>query len=452
MAFPTVSVVDSFNRANGGLGTSWSNNPFNAGASAAAVSSNAYSANGNTYVEQWYNAASYANTAGIEVAVTLGTLPGKSAVGNLNGSWCGLIQQPSGSSSTADGYQFGAVRVTGTNTDRIHVYRYTNSTTATKVIDFALSRDWAANTDVIGLEIKPDGTVNAYVNGAVASTVNDTTYFHAGESAFGELALTGSGTATLDDFRVGQTVGSGTTDNAPQGDAVGQGIIPAATVAADPGAAVVSPTSPTANAPSGRGTTVVVGAGPSSTLVQTVGQGVATAQGIGPASKALGGTSAATATGLSPSAKATAPQGVGVGAGVAPSDGSATTDNAPRGNGAGIGVAPSSRMTSAQGVAVKVSLSPVGATSVAQRAVSTAGVSPARVTVAIPAGFALGSGAAPHAGGVVVDRVVWRTTRNATIASPGARGCSFGVSGVRAASFHVAGARTATFHTSGERD
>lgn len=99
MAFPTTGVLDTFDRANGGLGSNWSDEPFNdsVGGSFAIFSNRIDIATG-VYCSAWYNAATYGPDTEVYIDVD---------VASNNFTWLTLwlrISSPSASASTGDGY------------------------------------------------------------------------------------------------------------------------------------------------------------------------------------------------------------------------------------------------------------------------------------------------------------------------------------------------------------
>lgn len=215
MAFPTTPVLDDFNRADGALGANWANQPFgtSGGASTMAVISSLAAVTGaaNVYCEQWWTTA-YPNVGGIECWLMVKTLPDASSV--FNGFWMGLIQQPAAGANTADGYQAGFEINTGVW--RVGLFKYTNAVEI-QLGGFVNLPSTPVPGDILGIEVKLDGTINIYMNGVVILTQNDVTYFHAGESAFPEFAPLGNTTlAGVDAFGGGQTVTAGLPPITPQ--------------------------------------------------------------------------------------------------------------------------------------------------------------------------------------------------------------------------------------------
>ena len=140
MAFPTSAVLDNFNRAS--IGTGWSVDPFNAGSSGIAITSNQASG-GSGFRESYYNAATYGPDC--EVYCTIATLP-------TSGSTVGLgarIQSPD--SASADGYY---IEFLNSGTDAVAVYRVVNGTFSAALAN--INQNFSAG-DGLGAEITGTG-------------------------------------------------------------------------------------------------------------------------------------------------------------------------------------------------------------------------------------------------------------------------------------------------------
>lgn len=162
MAFPTTSVLDDFNRANGPVGSNWSIPTFATGFS---ISSNvAFGATtGNI---QYWNVATYGPD--FEVYANVPNLPGSGGACFVAG---GILQE--GSAITLDGY---AVAYTHGSPGTLVISRITNGAAAATV---ASSSQTLTAGDQIGLK-RVGTTLTSYINGTQIDTGTDSTHTGAG--------------------------------------------------------------------------------------------------------------------------------------------------------------------------------------------------------------------------------------------------------------------------------
>lgn len=162
MAFPTTSVLDDFNRANGALGSNWTTPTF---ASSFSISSNVVFG-GSTGNIQYYNVATYGPD--FEIYVSVPNLPG-------SGQQCGIVGgalQP-GSAITIDGY---SVTYTHGAPGTLAILRITDGAAAATV---ASSSQTLTAGDQIGLK-RVGTTLTSYINGTQIDTGTDSTHTGAG--------------------------------------------------------------------------------------------------------------------------------------------------------------------------------------------------------------------------------------------------------------------------------
>lgn len=216
MARPNLgTVLDQFTRADGAPGANWVNEPFNDAPSAFSIVSNQLLS---TSHSDMYWASSFTQNGTVGVGATVvGTLPSKQAAGNFNGFYLEIIQQPSSSSNTCDGYQVGLRRRSGgTGKDTITIWKYTNAATAaTLLAETDLATDLVAN-DTWDLTVDTAGNIKVYRNGTQIASVQDTAspvYFpNAATGIFMGISMVhgSSNLGGFDDFYAGQ-VAAGTT-------------------------------------------------------------------------------------------------------------------------------------------------------------------------------------------------------------------------------------------------
>lgn len=175
MAFPTVTTVLAALTGAGALPASMSNDPLHGGANASTLTATGMQAGSGGYGAAWYNTSSWTD---VEGSLAIGVLP---AVSAGNGVWLDAVQQPSGSVSTADGYQ---PEVTFGATNQIGMWRYDNAVGTRIGAATNLAANIAAN-DRLGVEVISTGTVNLYTKQSgtwalkQSVTTNLSTYYSA---------------------------------------------------------------------------------------------------------------------------------------------------------------------------------------------------------------------------------------------------------------------------------
>lgn len=189
MAFPTTSVLDNFNRADGALGSNWSTPTFAAGFN---ISSNVAfgSTTGNI---QYWNVATYGPD--FEIYADIPNLPGSGQQCGLTG---GVLQQTS--AITLDGY---AVAYTHGSPGTLAIQRITNGVVAATV---ASSSQTLSAGDQIGLS-RVGTTLTSYINGTQIDTGTDSTHTGAGYL----LMFSTNTTNSFDDFGGGTLSGAAAT-------------------------------------------------------------------------------------------------------------------------------------------------------------------------------------------------------------------------------------------------
>jgi hypothetical protein len=120
-AFPTTPVLDNFNRADGAIGSNWSNDPVAGGATPAVIASNQLQAPSGGYAEMWWNAASF--TGNIEVFATVAA----KATTASAGVYISVGQYPSSTASTWDSYELAFLG----DTNMWRIQRKTNDAATT---------------------------------------------------------------------------------------------------------------------------------------------------------------------------------------------------------------------------------------------------------------------------------------------------------------------------------
>lgn len=195
MAFPTTSVLDDFNRANGALGANYSEEPFNDTIEASfAIATNVVSLTADAYGSVWYNAASYGPNAEVYIDI-----PVAAAAGAYNLYL--RIAQPSAAASTGDGYKVEQINGAG-----LTFYRVDNGvSTALGATD--VTADLASGDKFGAAIIGQTLYAYRYTSGAWAgygTSRTDTTYTAAGFIGFGLYDL--GGTSRYDNFGGGTAV------------------------------------------------------------------------------------------------------------------------------------------------------------------------------------------------------------------------------------------------------
>jgi len=193
MAFPTTSVLDNFNRADGELGSNWSNPAYSTFGPLAIISNTAYSPS--PYDDGYWNVATFGPDC--EVYVTLTTIQGES-------EYVYIYARYVNPGTLCDGYKLGHKYVAAGN-DSFKFYRSDNGA------DTQIGATIYSNIvqgDKLGLEIVGSTlTPYIYTSGAWSAleTRTDTTY-----SAAGYIGICPTtSTPRLDDFG-GGTIAAGT--------------------------------------------------------------------------------------------------------------------------------------------------------------------------------------------------------------------------------------------------
>ena len=191
-----VSSTDNFNRANGGLGSNWTTDPFDASSGAPSIVSNQATATiaSSLPAEAWWNASNV--TVPMRVGLTVQARP--AANGSSKWSEVGFVENPGGALSF--GYALGLMY--GTAADQAVIERVDFFNTRTTIATATFGSRIAAG-DTIELAIGDDGAISALVNGASVATATDTTYFQAGEAASPVMGLNdanGASSIRHDDF------------------------------------------------------------------------------------------------------------------------------------------------------------------------------------------------------------------------------------------------------------
>lgn len=186
-AFPTVPIVDDFNRADENPATGWVTIPT---LNAVQVTSNQLK--GTALQNAAYFNAQY--SADAETACDLGTLPGEGGLVEI-----GVRGKDVGGVTTVDGY---SVRVTiAAGTDTINLYVTTNGASSL----LASYNQEVASGDSIGIRAR-GSTIEAWYkpsagNWTLLGSVTDTTWTAGG---YPTLVIV-STTATIDNFRAGNS-------------------------------------------------------------------------------------------------------------------------------------------------------------------------------------------------------------------------------------------------------
>lgn len=187
--FPSTSLKDDFNRANGALGSNWSTPTF---ATAFAISSNVVfgSTTGNI---QYWNAATYGPD--FEVWADIPNLPGSGGSCFIGG---GILQETS--AITLDGY---TLTYTHGSPGTLAIQRVTNGVAAATV---ASSSQTLSAGDQIGLK-RVGTTLTSYINGTQIDSGTDSTHTGAGYILMASTQTTSS----FDDFGGGTISGAAAT-------------------------------------------------------------------------------------------------------------------------------------------------------------------------------------------------------------------------------------------------
>lgn len=197
MAAPSTAVL-----YDGTTLTGLTANPLNSGGANFGVAGGVFSSP--SYSEVW--SASPTWTGDGEAGLTISTI----GTGSGGGAFAGVIQQPSASTSTADGYQVGYLWGA---TPKIEVYRYTNGG-GTFVTIFSQTVTALAAGDAIAVQVI-GGTIYAWVRRSgtwsLVGSVADSTFTFSGGGAVCEWAIfDNNGVCRVDNLFGGALVG-GTT-------------------------------------------------------------------------------------------------------------------------------------------------------------------------------------------------------------------------------------------------
>lgn len=210
-ALSGTTLKDNFDRADSTpiadprLGANWSVAPYADSAVGLGISSNrAYAST--YYGYEWWNVETFNGANGtIEVRAAMPVLPGNGGI-----VWLALLQQPSSSTATCDGYEFGLTINTGGN-DTAEIIEITNASGTGGSLGTAATVNWAAN-DVLCIRRSTAGLLQLISDRGgtetVAFSVTDTTYTGAFYAAAGFYDPS-SGVGRIDDFSAGVTA-SGT--------------------------------------------------------------------------------------------------------------------------------------------------------------------------------------------------------------------------------------------------
>lgn len=202
MAFPTTGVLDTFNRANGAIGSNWTNDTIGQGATAYTILGNVMDSGSGLYAEMYWNPATYGPDC--EVYATVAT------IGNGTGPSFGLmIRAQSPGSASCDGYRLTIEPAVSNRWTVSEVLNAGETTLATGTQ--AVSAGHKIGLEAIGNAIKA-----YYYNGSSWSNVVDTTdpnNTYSGAGNIGIWSYSGASAATdhqYDDFSGGTVVGGGT--------------------------------------------------------------------------------------------------------------------------------------------------------------------------------------------------------------------------------------------------
>jgi hypothetical protein len=205
MAFPTTSILDDFNRANGLIGSNWSNDTFNYGATATAmtVNSNQATPENASYGEVYWNPSTFGPDS--EAYGTVAVLPHEG--GDMGLSIC--VQSPD--TTGADGYRLIYKRLAGTDT--VEIRRVDNGNNPGTLIGSIASQEIAAG-DSLGLE-KIGSAVKGYYKAAAGSWTQiisgtDSTY---GTGFIGLYSFSTGQNGRWDNFGGGTVVAGGGGDS-----------------------------------------------------------------------------------------------------------------------------------------------------------------------------------------------------------------------------------------------
>lgn len=193
---PTTSVLENFNRADGGLGSNWSSL---SGTTAAAITSNTAKINGTSYGYVWWNPNTYTNAGEVYVTVpTASTSTGDQLYLDIVSGW---------STGSLNGYELTFKR--GATNDTIEFSKYTSGTETSLAAAQTMTGHLAAG-DKLAMTRETGGLLKAWrlASGSstwtqIGTTVTNTTYFEAGQPWQIGWGASNSG-YRVDDFGGGQ--------------------------------------------------------------------------------------------------------------------------------------------------------------------------------------------------------------------------------------------------------
>ncbi|HET6509159.1 MAG TPA: hypothetical protein VFG42_20355, partial [Baekduia sp.] len=172
---PTTSVLDNFNRADGGLGSNWTNLT---GTSAGAIASNQAKINGTSYGYEWWNAASFTGAGEVYMTVpAVSTTTNDQLYLDIVSGW---------STGSLNGYELTLAR--GTTNDTVQISKYTNNSETSLGSAQTMTGHLAAG-DKIALTREAGGLLKVWRSASgtttwtqIGTTITNTTYFDAGQS------------------------------------------------------------------------------------------------------------------------------------------------------------------------------------------------------------------------------------------------------------------------------
>lgn len=293
MATPTTSVL-----FDGTTVTGLTNDPFHASSSVFVPSGGVFAPGASTYSEMHAASPTWAGDGEAYLTIsTVGTSTDPAA-----GVYAGVIQQPSATVSTADGYQIGYLWA---GTPRIEVYKYTNAAIVSTPISQTIAA--LAAGDAIFLLVS-GGVLTASVRRSgvwsTVTTASDSTYTFSGGGAVAEWAIYDpSGVCRIDNLGGGQVVTGGAAPTST--------VAPAVTGTATTGSTLTTTNGTWTGSPTGytyqwkRNNTNIASATASTYVLQVADEGQSIKCTV-TATNASGSTSADSNT-VTPSAAATAP-------------------------------------------------------------------------------------------------------------------------------------------------
>lgn len=198
---PTTSVLDNFNRADGGMGSNWSN----LGPAAAAITSNQAKINGSSYGYAWWNANSYTGAGEVYMTVPTTGSTGDQLYLDIVAGW---------STGTLNGYELSLTR--GSTNDTIEFSKYASGSETSLGAAQTMSGH-VASGDQVALTREAGGLLKAWRSASgsstwtqIGTTVTNTAYFDAGQSWQIGWGASNSG-YRVDDFGGGQSTAAAST-------------------------------------------------------------------------------------------------------------------------------------------------------------------------------------------------------------------------------------------------